>query len=218
MKNALPHQHKLLYTNPMVMTGRRGLVRNVISTALFMILTSLFGLVPVLVNAQSATTTATTTDTSATTTISITATTTIATSTASNNATSTTPVATTTPPVINSNVGIEAQVRTYFANTPVMVAIASCESSFREFNSSGMPLNGGSGGMIGIFQISSAIHAPIALSMGMDINTVAGNMAYANYLYQHDGTTPWLSSFPCWRGFYDPTTSDDRDKLEREGE
>jgi hypothetical protein len=208
MKIILPDRLKVLYTDPMVLMGRRGLVRDIIGVAVIVMMTAFFVFAPVLANAQivttidiGASTTATTVSTSTTATST---TTSVATTTT---ATSTTFVATTTPPVINSNVGVEAQVHIYFANTPVMIAIASCESSFREFNSLGMPLNGGSGGMIGIFQISTAIHGPIALSMGMDINTVAGNMAYANYLYQQNGTTPWLSSFPCWNPIVNPTVT-----------
>jgi peptidoglycan hydrolase-like protein with peptidoglycan-binding domain len=37
--------------------------------------------------------------------------------------------------------------------------------------------------------------------MGYDINTLAGNIAYARYLYDTEGTGPWLASASCW----DPT-------------
>jgi hypothetical protein len=187
----------------------------------FILMTGLFGLVPALAYAQVATTSdsdasatisfvSTTTAATTTVTASIDASSTAATSTAAATTTAsiaTSTAATSTQPVVNSNVGVEAQVRAYFASTPVMIAIASCESGFRQFDTSGNPLNGGSGGMIGIFQISAAIHASIALSMGMDINTVAGNMAYANYLYQEDGTTPWLSSFACWNPIANPSAA-----------
>lgn len=104
----------------------------------------------------------------------------------------------------NTNEGIEAQVRSYFASTTVMIAIASCESGFRQFDPSGNPLMGGNGDVYGIFQISSSTHAAIARSMGMDIGTVLGNMAYANYLYEKSGTKPWISSFQCWNAIANP--------------
>ena len=104
----------------------------------------------------------------------------------------------TTTPERNTNVGIPAQVSAYFPNDPIMVAIARCESRFRQFNSAGTPLDGGSGGMIGIFQISSGVHTARAKSMGMNIYTIDGNLAYAKYLYQQEGTVPWVSSSACW--------------------
>jgi hypothetical protein len=52
--------------------------------------------------------------------------------------------------------------------------------------------------MIGLFQVYASVHAAVAKSMGMDIYTADGNMAYARYLYGQDGTDPWLDSFSCW--------------------
>ena len=99
----------------------------------------------------------------------------------------------------NPNAGVEALVDQYFAATPIMIAIAKCESRFREFNATGAPLDGGSGGMVGVYQVNSRVHKKIALSMGMDIDTTIGNLEYANYLYQQEGTVPWVSSQTCWQ-------------------
>jgi hypothetical protein len=93
---------------------------------------------------------------------------------------------------------VEALVRAYFADAPVMIAIAKCESRFRQFTDAGNVLNGGSGGMIGVFQISAGVHRPFALTKGYDIDTVQGNLGYARYLYEKEGTNPWIDSFPCW--------------------
>lgn len=93
----------------------------------------------------------------------------------------------------------ESQVREYFSDIPVMAEIAACESKFTQFGKGGTPLYGGMNGkMVGIFQIYSDIHASFAKSRGMDIETIEGNLAYARYLYEREGTKPWLSSFPCW--------------------
>ena len=101
-------------------------------------------------------------------------------------------------PVPNTNDGLEARVRTYFSDAPLMASIAKCESGFRQFDGMGDPLDGGAGDMIGIFQIYAGVHAKYAKSIGMDIYTVDGNVAYARKLYQEEGTDPWLSSFNCW--------------------
>lgn len=98
-----------------------------------------------------------------------------------------------------SNEGLEQAVHEYFADTPIMIDIARCESEYRQYDAYGGVLHGGlADGMIGLFQLYERIHYAIALPMGYDIDTPQGNMAYARYLYEEQGTTPWLSSSPCW--------------------
>lgn len=93
---------------------------------------------------------------------------------------------------------VGAKVRAYFADTPIMVAVAKCESGFRQYDDVGNPLYGGTGGMVGVFQEAAAIHGDAAKAMGLDINTLDGNLAYARYLYETSGLTPWLASASCW--------------------
>lgn len=100
--------------------------------------------------------------------------------------------ATTTP-----TTSVEETVRTYFKDTPVMIEIARCESKFRQFTDSGVPLR--SAGMIGVFQFFESIHAPIAKAKGFDLATLDGNLGYAKYLYDTEGTTPWSGSTYCWQ-------------------
>lgn len=102
---------------------------------------------------------------------------------------------------------VESAVRAYFADVPVMAAIAKCESGFTQFNADGSVLNGGSGGMLGVFQVNRSVHAKFALTLGDDINTLAGNLAYARYLYNQEGTDPWNSSKSCWGGVLTPTVA-----------
>ena len=106
--------------------------------------------------------------------------------------------ASTLPAPANTNDGLEQKVRAYFADAPIMAEIARCESRFRQFDESGRALDGGAGSMMGIFQINAPVHGEFARSLSMDIDTVEGNVAYARYLYQKEGTDPWLSSFSCW--------------------
>jgi hypothetical protein len=79
-----------------------------------------------------------------------------------------------------------------------MVAIADCESEFRQYDYDTTLLRGGGGGMVGIFQISEAVHRSVAEAKGLDIGTIDGNIMYARYLYEEDGIYPWMSSFQCW--------------------
>lgn len=100
---------------------------------------------------------------------------------------------------VGLTVDVEAKVREYFADTPIMIEIARCESKFRQFTDAGYPLYGGYGGrMVGVFQVYENIHGDFARGKGMDIETLDGNLAYAKYLYEREGTQPWMSSFPCW--------------------
>jgi hypothetical protein len=94
---------------------------------------------------------------------------------------------------------VEESVRDYFKETPVMIEIARCESKFRQFTADGLPLYGGyGGGMIGVFQFYDRIHRAGAASLGFNLSTLEGNLAYAKHVYATSGTTPWNSSKQCW--------------------
>ncbi len=93
---------------------------------------------------------------------------------------------------------VEARVRAEFIDIPVMVEIARCESGFRQFDDSGNPLYGGSGGMAGVFQEAASVHKGVASELGFNIDTLDGNLKYARYLYDNEGTVPWLASASCW--------------------
>jgi hypothetical protein len=93
---------------------------------------------------------------------------------------------------------IEAKVRTYFADTPVMIEIARCESKFRQFTDAGNVFYGGADkGMVGVFQFYEIIHQSAARTLGYDLATVEGNLGYAKHLYTQQGTTPWRSCVPA---------------------
>ncbi len=93
---------------------------------------------------------------------------------------------------------IEAKVRAAFADVPVMVEIAKCESKFRQFTDAGNIFYGGQAqGMIGVFQFYESIHKPIATALGYDLATVEGNIAYARHLYKESGVGPWRSCVPA---------------------
>lgn len=102
---------------------------------------------------------------------------------------------------------VEQQVREVFADTSDMIEIARCESKFRQFTDAGNVLRGGYGGqMVGVFQLYESVHASAAEAQGYDLATLSGNIAYAEYLYNKSGTTPWNSSADCWQGVRTSTT------------
>lgn len=86
-----------------------------------------------------------------------------------------------------------------FAEDPQLVAIAQCESMFRQYGDAGGALRGGwQGKMVGLFQLHEDYHRAPALARGWDIDTFVGNVLYARELYRAQGTTPWRSSQHCW--------------------
>jgi hypothetical protein len=94
---------------------------------------------------------------------------------------------------------VKEQVEAYFADEPVMANIAECESHFRQFNTDGNVYRGVQNNQdVGVMQINEHYHLDTSKKMNLDIYTLAGNMAYARYLYDKEGTTPWASSEACW--------------------
>ncbi len=86
---------------------------------------------------------------------------------------------------------IKIKVSQFFAETPIMITVAQCESNFRQFTDAGNVMHNASGKYVGIFQIDESIHKNKALALGFDINTVDGNIGYAKYLYLKEGSRPW---------------------------
>lgn len=94
---------------------------------------------------------------------------------------------------------VEEYVRAYFADAPIMAKVAFCESTFRQFDKDGSVHRGVVNNKdVGLMQINEYYHLDTAEKLGLDIYTIQGNVAYARYLFEKEGTTPWLSSSPCW--------------------
>ena len=94
---------------------------------------------------------------------------------------------------------MEQYVRMYYKDTPLLAEIARCESTFRHLDKDGTPLRGGvNKGDIGVMQINETYHLESAVNLGYDIHTTEGNVAYARYLYNKYGSSPWNASKPCW--------------------
>jgi len=96
---------------------------------------------------------------------------------------------------------IEAYVRKADADEPLLIDIARCESTFRQFDQNGQVLRGKvNPGDVGVMQINEKYHADEAVKMGLNIYTVEGNVAFGRYLYDKYGAQPWGASSPCWDG------------------
>ena len=93
----------------------------------------------------------------------------------------------------------ESYIRHYFADLPVLVDVAYCESNFRQYDKNGNILRGVvNKSDIGVMQINTYYHLNDAKELGYDLYTLEGNTAYARVLYEKKGTNPWTYSSKCW--------------------
>ncbi len=93
----------------------------------------------------------------------------------------------------------EAIVRDYFKDIPVMIQVARCESHFRHTLADGSILRGVvDSADTGVMQINKRYHSATAASLGLNLDDIYDNMAYARHLYEKQGTQPWSASSPCW--------------------
>jgi hypothetical protein len=107
--------------------------------------------------------------------------------------------ATTTQEIAMDRSAVEDYIKTEYADTPILIAIAQCESNFRQFNPDGSVVRGKIDSHdVGVMQINETYWLGKSKSLGDDIYTIEGNMAYAKYLYAKEGTDPWNSSSKCW--------------------
>ncbi len=101
--------------------------------------------------------------------------------------------------ILTDRKAIEEYLKIHFADTPILVDIAKCESMFRQFDKNGQVLRGKvDNADVGLMQINERYHLETAEEMGIDIYTVDGNIEYAKYLYSKFGSKPWNASAPCW--------------------
>jgi len=80
-----------------------------------------------------------------------------------------------------------------------MIQVARCESTFRHTLADGSVLQGEvDPADTGVMQINKRYHEESAVKLGLDLDNIYDNMAYARHLYETQGTQPWSASSPCW--------------------
>ncbi len=100
----------------------------------------------------------------------------------------------------NQPLTLEAYVRLYYRETPILAEIAKCESRFRHLGVNGKVLRGEAVVEdVGVMHINEFYHEDAAKVLGLDLHTLDGNLAYAKWLYNKEGTAPWYSSSKCWQ-------------------
>lgn len=108
---------------------------------------------------------------------------------------------------IENLMSTEQYVRQYFKDIPIMIQIAKCESTFKHLENDGDVVKNKNSSAIGVMQIMNSLHGEDAEELGMDIQTLEGNVAYARFLYDNQGTRPWNSSKACWGKYVVDTTN-----------
>lgn len=94
---------------------------------------------------------------------------------------------------------VERFIEDYFADIPVLQKIAFCESTFRHYNKDGTVRRGKVNWYdVGVMQINELYHDKEAKALGLDLETIDGNVAFARHLYEREGSQPWSSSGKCW--------------------
>ncbi len=94
---------------------------------------------------------------------------------------------------------MEEYLRIVYADTPILVDIARCESNFKQFDSAGNLIRGiKNNSDVGVMQINERYHSDTAKALGINLHTIAGNIEYAKHLYDEQGAKPWSASQKCW--------------------
>jgi len=115
-------------------------------------------------------------------------------------ATPTTTTEISAPLQIKDRPGVYAsKVREFYKDTPILIEIARCESGFAQYDANMSVIRGKVNDQdVGIMQINEKYHLEKSHSLGYDIYSVEGNLAYAKYMYEREGAQPWKASSPCW--------------------
>jgi hypothetical protein len=101
--------------------------------------------------------------------------------------------------VLQDRKAVEKYLREQYADTPILVEIARCESTFAQFDKNGNVVRGRVNNKdVGVMQINEQYHLETAVTLGYNLHTIEGNVAYAKHLYEQEGVRPWKSSAKCW--------------------
>lgn len=94
---------------------------------------------------------------------------------------------------------VENYLKEHYSDTPILLEIARCESTFAHFDKNGKVTRGiVNSDDVGVMQINEHYHLETSKKLGYDIYTVEGNIAYGEYLYGKYGASPWSASSKCW--------------------
>ena len=104
-----------------------------------------------------------------------------------------------TAPTTTQSQIIESIETVWGKDSPQGIAIATCESQLRQYDVPGHVLHGVvNPADVGIFQINIDAHKDELFATTTNIYTIKGNIVFAKYLFDTQGTKPWEPSRKCW--------------------
>lgn len=89
-----------------------------------------------------------------------------------------------------SREGLKTLITEAFPDEPIMLRIAECESGVRHFLANGEVIRSHTSDS-GLYQVND-IWLPEAKRLGLDINTVEGNIAMAKHIKEVQGLSAWV--------------------------
>lgn len=104
-------------------------------------------------------------------------------------------------PPVDKHGDIEGFVHASYEDIPLLIEIAKCESRIRHFDEGERVFRGVNTADVGVMQINEFYHLKRSQKLGFNIYTPEGNVAYARFLYEKEGTKPWKASEKCWKKF-----------------
>jgi len=107
---------------------------------------------------------------------------------------------------VKKQLNTEEKIKEYFSDVPIMIDVARCESTYRQFDENGEILRGKVNSKdVGALQVNEYWHLETSKKLGLDIYTLEGNLAYGRYLYSQNGTRDWNASKHCWNPYREVT-------------
>lgn len=90
------------------------------------------------------------------------------------------------------------QIKAVFADAPIMVRVAMCESGLVHRENGELLRNKNGSSARGAFQVMMSYHGPKMKKMGLDPRRTDEYLAYVRFLYDQQKLAPWSESKRCW--------------------
>jgi hypothetical protein len=98
----------------------------------------------------------------------------------------------------SEKIDLAHQIRAVFADAPIMMRVAMCESGIVHRENGELKRNKQGSSARGMFQVMMYYHEPEMRRMGLNPNRIDEYLIYVRYLFDKQGLKPWAESKPCW--------------------
>jgi hypothetical protein len=91
------------------------------------------------------------------------------------------------------------QIKAVFADAPLMVQVAKCESGLVHRENGVLFQNSDGSSARGVFQVLMRVHKTQMHKMGLNPEHIDQYLTYVRHLYDQQGLKPWQASKHCWK-------------------